>query len=125
MNADSDNLNFLKTAVGIVSILAGLLLMLLFFLMQGAPLFFLGIPFILFGITVLYNKMYMPLILLITPIVILFSLFMMMSVIDKSIPKYAQTPVEIALGIVAPFWFVVIGGIYLWKKQRGKKISKN
>lgn len=115
------NLDFLRKMVGIVSIFAGLLLMFVFLLMQGAPLFFLGLPFILFGITVLNNKIYMALILLITPIVILFSFFIMMSIIDKNIPKYAQIPIEIGLGIVLPFWFVVVGGIYLWKKNRNKE----
>ena len=115
------NLDFLKKTVGIVSIFAGLLLMLAFLLMQGAPLFFLGFPFILFGITVLNNKVYMVLILLIIPIVILFSFFIIMSMIDKSIPKYAQIPIEIGVGIVLPFWFVVVGGIYLWKENRDKK----
>jgi len=125
MDTSGDNLDFLRKMVGIMGILAGLLLMFLFLIMQGAPLFVLGIPFVLFGILVLYNKIYMPLILLITPVVILFSLFIVMSMIDKSGPKYTQIPIEIGVSIISPFWIVLVGGIYLWKKNRGKKISKN
>ena len=123
MDTSENGLNFFTTILGIASIIVGLFFMLLIFLMQGTILVLLGIPFILFGITVLDKKIYGALLFLITPITILFSLNIIMMGIDKDIPKYYQTPIEVGLIIISPFWFVVLGGIYLWKKNRDKEIS--
>jgi len=123
MDKNENGLNFFTTILGIISILTGLFFMAVIFIMQGFYLVLFGILFIIFGIALLNKKVYKMLLFFgIIPITVLFSFQIIMMGISKTIPKYYHTPLGVGLIIISPFWFVVLGSVYLWKKIRGRRL---
>lgn len=110
----------LRILLGIGNIFLGLVLALLLFIMQGGlAALVLGSLYIFLGITILGGRHPSKLLFyVIVPITIIFSLFILMLGIDKSIPSYAQTPLWVGLIILLPFWVVIIGDIFFIKNRK-------
>lgn len=103
--------------LGISNIIGGLLFMLIIFMMQGFYLLLFGIFFIVFGISIIRNKIYSKLLILgIIPITLLFSFNIVMMGISKAVPSYYRTPLWVGLIIILPFWLLILFDFYFLKK---------
>jgi low affinity Fe/Cu permease len=112
-------LNPISLILGILNIAIGIFTATFIILMQNVLALVLGFLYIGFGVAVLNNKVLKKLLLAgIIPLSVLFSITMMMSSIDKSVPKYFQTPIALSLIIISVLLFVIIGDIYICKRKK-------
>lgn len=109
-----NKIKIFTTILGILNIILGLLFALILILMQGLVIFLLGLVYIFLGIGMLGNKFRYKLFYAVMLITVLFSFFIIMLGIDKSIPKYAQTPIEVGIIILLPFWFVTLADSFFF-----------
>ncbi len=126
MNKKISALEVFSAVIGVVNIILGLFFMLIILMIQGFYLAFLGIPFIVFGYSLLHNKIRRKLLFIaIVPISIILSIIMMMMGISNNVPKYYYTPIWVGLIIISPFWLAIIGNILLCVKEKNNKGNNN
>ena len=117
----------LRIIIGILNLIAGVLMTLLFLGMQSIIGLVFGMFYIVFGVLLIAKKNYHELrtllFYIIVPVTALFSLNIMLLVISKDVPSYYRTPLWIGLIIILPFWLVILANSYILKKA-GAEIPK-
>ena len=109
-------------SLGIINILAGLALGIIFILMQGFYLFLFGFFYIIFGIGLMTRKFYSKLLFYgIIPVTCLFSITITMSGIDKDIPVYCQIPLKVGILLILPFLIICFVNVYINTRRNVKR----
>lgn len=99
-------------SLGILNILAGGILAIFTILMQNPLSLLVGTLYIIFGISVLINKINKKILFFgIIPLTILFSLNTILLTIDRNTPKYFNIPFYTGLLIILPLWLLIFGDI--------------
>lgn len=117
------NLKTFIMTIGIINIMAGIILVAFVIMMQNLLAFFLGILYVIFGISLITGKVLGKLLYWgIIPLSVLHSNVIIMLGINKNVPIYYQVPLYAGIIIfIIPLLLVILCNLYILKSKKQRK----